>query len=114
MNAETIFGFVIISFVTAIMIIIGLVQFNKKEEPVGFYNVIDPPKKEEITDVLLWNKKHGVIWIIYGICIELGFWMGIVMPNEVLEIVFTLGGVIIPLPIMILRHNMLEREYRRR
>lgn len=40
--------------------------------------------------------------------------MGIVMPNEGLEIVFMIGGVIIPLPIMILRHNMLEREYRRR
>lgn len=108
MNAETI---VIISFVAVVMVIIGLVQFNKKEEPVGFYNLIDPPKKEEISDTVLWNKKHG---IIYGICIELGFWMGIVMPNEGLEIVFMIGGVIIPLPIMILRHNMLEREYRRR
>lgn len=114
MNVETIFGFVIISFVAVIMVIIGLVQFHKKEEPVGFYNVIDPPKKEEITDILLWNKKHGRMWIIYGICIELGFWMGFIIPNEVLEIVFTLGGVIIPLPIMILRHNKLEREYKRR
>lgn len=43
MNAETI---VIISFVAVVMVIIGLVQFNKKEEPVGFYNLIDPPKKE--------------------------------------------------------------------
>ncbi|MGN0515071.1 MAG: hypothetical protein ACI4GD_12410 [Lachnospiraceae bacterium] len=114
MNSETIVGFVIISFVAVIMVIIGLVQFNKKEEPVGFYNVIEAPKKEEITDILLWNKKHGMIWIIYGICIELGFLMGIVMPNEVLEIVFTIGSIIIPLTIMILRHNMLEREYRRR
>ena len=45
MNAETIFGLVIISFVAVTMVIIGLVQFNKKEEPVGFYNVIAPPKK---------------------------------------------------------------------
>lgn len=114
MNVESIFGLVIVTFVALIMVIIGLVQFNEKEEPVGFYSGIAHPKKEEITDVLLWNKKHGIIWIIYGICMEVGYGIGIVMPNDVLEIIFMMGGVIIPLPIMILRHHMLEKEYRRR
>ena len=45
MNAEMIMGLVIISIVAIIMVIIGISQFNKKENPVGFYNVIDPPKK---------------------------------------------------------------------
>ena len=88
MNAEMIMGLVIISIVAVIMVIIGISQFNKKENPVGFYNVIAPPKKEEISDVIQWNKKHGFIWIIYGICIELGFWLGYIMPSEVLEMVF--------------------------
>ncbi len=44
MNSEMIIGLFIISFVAGIMIIIGLCQMNKKDEPVGFYNVIDPPK----------------------------------------------------------------------
>ncbi len=66
-------GLVIISMVALIMVIIGVCQMIKKDEPVGFYNMIDPPKKEEITDIVEWNKKHGMIWIIYGICIELGF-----------------------------------------
>ena len=67
MNAEMIIGLVIISIVAAIMVIIGISQFNKKENPVGFYNVIAPPKKEEISDVIQWNKKHGFIWIVEGI-----------------------------------------------
>lgn len=105
-------GLVILSIVAGIMVIIGLYQVFKKGEPVGFYNVILPPKKEEISDVILWNKKHGMIWIVYGICIELGFWLGYIMPNEVLEVIFMIGGVIIPLPFMILIHHKLEKEYK--
>ena len=112
MNAEMIMGLVIISIVAVIMVIIGISQFNKKENPVGFYNVIAPPKKEEIFDVIQWNKKHGFIWIVYGICIELGFWLGYIMPSEVLEMVFMMEGVIIPLPFTVLRHRALEKEYK--
>ena len=38
MNAEMIIGLVIISIVAGIMIIIGLFQLSKKDNPVGFYN----------------------------------------------------------------------------
>lgn len=112
MSAEMIIGLVIISFVAAIMVIIGVCQMVKKDVPVGFYNMIDPPKKEDISDIIQWNKKHGIIWIIYGICIELGFWLGYLMPNEVLEMIFMMGGILIPLPFMILRHHKLERMYK--
>lgn len=111
-NTEMIMGLVIISIVALIMVIIGVYQFEKKDVPVGFYNVIDPPKKEEISDVEQWNKKHGMIWIAYGLCIELGFWLGYVMPIEVLEMIFMMGGVIIPLPFMVIRHRKLEKEYK--
>lgn len=112
MNAEMIMGLIILSFVAAIMGLIGVCQVVKKDAPVGFYNVIDPPKKEEITDIIQWNKKHGMLWILYGICIELGFWIGYVMPSEVLEMIFMMGGVVLPLPLMIVRHHRLEKEYR--
>lgn len=112
MNAEMIMGLVIISIVACIMILIGVLQINKKNEPVGFYNVIDPPKKEEISNIDQWNKKHGTIWIVYGLCIELGFWLGYIMPSEVLEMVFMMGGVVIPLPLMVIRHRKLEKKYK--
>ena len=49
-NAETIMGLVIISFVALVMLTIGICRFIGKDAPVGFYNLTDPPKKEEITD----------------------------------------------------------------
>lgn len=112
MNTGMIMGLVIISFVALIMVIIGLSQVHEKNKPVGFYNVIDPPKKEEISDIIQWNKKHGMIWIVYGLCIELGFWLGYFMPYEVLEAVFMMGGVIVPLPFMVIRHKQLEKIYK--
>ncbi len=104
-------GLVIISMVALIMVIIGVCQMIKKDEPVGFYNMIDPPKKEEIAEIVEWNKKHGMIWIIYGICIELGFWLGFITPIDALEILFTMGGIVFPLPFMIMRHRSLVKEY---
>lgn len=113
MSAEMIIGLVIISIVALIMLLIGISQYKKKDAPVGFYNVIDPPKKEEITDIIAWNKKHGIIWIAYGVCIELGFWLGYFMPDnlEILEMIFMMGGIILPLPIMMIVHEKLVKKY---
>lgn len=111
MNAGTVIGLVIISAVALIMISIGFFQFIKKDVPVGFYNVAEPPKKDEITDIIQWNKKHGIIWIAYGICMELCFWLAFMMPTDVLEMIFLMGGIIIPLPFMIIRHNQLVKKY---
>lgn len=113
MNSEMVMGLIIMSIVSLIMIIIGICQMRKKDIPVGFYNMVDPPKKEEVTDLVQWNKKHGLIWIVYGICIELGFWLGYFSKIDILEMIFMTGGVVIPLPFMILKHKSLEKEYRR-
>lgn len=113
MNAEMVIYLTIMSVVALIMVIIGVCQITKKEEPVGFYSGVKPPKKEEISDVLEWNKQHGKIWILYGICIEIGWWLGYIVPSEALEIFFSMGGVVIPLPFMIMRHHSLERKYKK-
>lgn len=42
----------------------------------------------------------------------MGVILGYVMPIEVLEMVFMTGGVIIPLPIMVIMHHKLEKEYK--
>lgn len=110
LNAGMIIGLVIVTIVAMIMVLIGVFQYRKADMPVGFYNVIDPPSKEDISDVIQWNKKHGMIWIVYGLCIELGFWLGYVMPNEILEMIFMMGGIVIPLPFMVIRHNMIEKQ----
>ena len=66
MNAEMIMGLVIISIVAIIMVIIGISQFNKKENPVGFYNIIDTPKQEEISNVIQWKKNM----VLFGLFME--------------------------------------------
>lgn len=111
LNAGNIIGAVIVTIVALIMVLLGASQFRTKDKPVGFYNVIDPPKKEEITDITMWNRKHGMIWIVYGICIELGFWLGYFSSAEWLEMIFMMGGVVAPLPFMIWRHKSLEKKY---
>lgn len=52
MDVGMIIGLVVVSIVAGIMIIIGICQLNRKDNPVGFYNVTEPPKKEEISDVI--------------------------------------------------------------
>lgn len=71
--AETIISGVIVCIVAMIMLGIGVSQLKSKE-PVGFYTGENPPKVDQLSDVNSWNKKHGVMWIIYGICI-IGSWI---------------------------------------
>lgn len=113
MNFGQIMGLVVFTVAALIMVSIGAVQVKKTNAPVGFYNLLCPPKKEEIKDIILWNKKHGRIWLIYGVCIELGFWLGILAKNDILEVVLMMAGVVLPLPFMDMRHKRLEKEYRK-
>lgn len=111
MNAGAIMGLVIYSIVALIMVLIGVCEFRNQDKPVGL-NIADEPKKEEITDVVKWNRAHGMLWILYGIIIELSFFLGYIMPNEVLQMICLIGGVIIPLPLIVLGHRKLEGKYR--
>ena len=63
--AGTIISGVIFCIVAMIMLGIGVSQLKSKE-PVGFYTGEKPPKVDQLSDVNSWNKKHGVMWIIYG------------------------------------------------
>ncbi len=71
--AGTIISGVIFCIVAMVMLGIGVSQLKSKE-PVGFYTGEKPPKVDQLSDVNSWNKKHGVMWIIYGICI-IGSWI---------------------------------------
>lgn len=112
MSEGMMMGLVIVSLVAVIMIIIGVYQFGRKDCPVGFYNIQEPPKAEEISDILQWNRRHGIIWIVYGLCIEAGFWLGYMASSDVMEMSFMMGGVVIPLPFMVLVHRSLGRKYK--
>lgn len=107
---EYIFSLVIMCVVAFIMIGIGNAQL-KSETPVGFYSGEKPPRPEDVTDVKQWNRKHGIMWILYGvamICAHLvigfiwdSFWASVVL----------VGVVVGALPLMIWYHNKLKKEY---
>ena len=111
---EMIFGFVIYLFVAAVMLGIGISQYKSKK-PVGFYSGEKPPLESELTDVIMWNKKHGKMWILYGIIIIFSYVAGIpfLKADSVWCIIPMCGGIITPLPVMIWYHHKLIKEYKR-
>lgn len=112
MIAETLIGLVISLLVALIMIGIGISQLKSKT-PVAFYSGEKPPRPEELSDVDAWNKKHGRIWIIYGIVIILSYLLGVLVGLDTSPgLVLYCSGVIIPIVVMIGYHDRLTRTYR--
>lgn len=111
---EFIFGFSIYLLVAVIMLGIGVSQY-KSTKPVGFYSGEKPPLEIELSDVSLWNKKHGKMWILYSVVIVVSYILGIpfLMKDSVWSVVPMCGGVILPLPLMIKYHHKLIREYKK-
>lgn len=112
MNTEMMFGFIIFLLVALVMVIIGIAQCKSKS-PVGFYTGEQPPAEDELTDWKAWNKKHGIMWILFGIVMMLGYCAGAVMGDTIYSAIPMCGGVIAPLPFMIWNHHRLIKKYRK-
>lgn len=99
---------VIVCIAALILIGIGISQI-KSSEPVGFYSGVKPPKEEQLRDMRAWNKKHGIMWSLYGASMIIAGFAGIVSMtcSTIAELVIAFGGPII----MIWYHSRLERLY---
>ena len=109
MIAETVITSVILLVCMAPIIIIGISQYRSKN-PVGFWSGKEPPKKEQITDVEAYNRKHGLMWILYGIGFIVCFVCGLPFGGEIaayLCMIEVIGGLFG----MIGYHNKLNRMY---
>lgn len=71
----------------------------------------EPPDAAKITDVTAYNKKHGKMWIVYGLGMPLSYLVMVPFGNEVAVILVNCtemcGGIIG----MILYHNYLDNRY---
>lgn len=108
--AEIIFSSVVLLICASSLVILGIVQYRSKE-PVGFWSGKKPPRREEITDVRAYNRKHGLIWIFYGAGLVLCFACGIPfgwLAAACLCMTEVFGGLIV----MAVYHRKLERVYR--
>lgn len=89
---------------------IGIVQIRSKV-PVGFYSGEIPPKESEITDVRAWNVKHGTMWILYGVIILVSAGVSFLIGDSLWNLIPLLGGIIVPVIIMIIYHHKLCDKY---
>ena len=108
--ADIILPAFIYAYVALIMIAIGIMQYKSKK-PTGFYTGETPPKEEQLTDVTAWNHRHGMMWIIYGIVIIVSFLFGLLIPHEVLSALLPVVIILGALPVMILYHHKLKKQY---
>lgn len=112
MTAAGIMTLVIFLIVAGLMIGIGISQL-RSTSPVGFYSGEKPPAENELTDVQAWNKKHGMMWLVYGIIIIISYFVGYIMGDTILCLIPFCGGLIVPVIIMIWYHHRLIRKYKR-
>ena len=110
MTGSAIITLIIYLMVAAIMIGIGISQL-RSSSPVGFYSGEKPPKEDELTDVQAWNKKHGMMWLVYGIMILFSYIAGYIIGDSTLCLIPFCVGVILPLFVMIWYHQKLIRTY---
>lgn len=106
---STVASGVIFGFCALLMFGIGIFQIKSKK-PVGFYSGIAPDEKE-VSDVKAWNKRHGIMWILYGVCIVLAWVCGLITDSGLVRLVFFLVCLLLPLPFMALYHHKLEKRY---
>ena len=111
MSAAVLTG-IIIGLCALPLIGIGVFQYTRKD-PVGFYSGVKAPQKEELTDVKAWNRKHGVMWILYGLCILLLWGCGAIMGQGLHLLFLYLIGFLLPIPFMVLYHGRLVKKYMR-
>lgn len=110
---ERIVGHIVMGICAFIVILIGVFQMKSKN-PVMFWSGVTPPSSEEITDVKAYNKKHGIMWILYGIGLMIAYGIGVLLKSGVVlgvaVSIEVFGGVIV----MILYHNHLNTQYLKR
>ena len=67
--------------------------------------------EEKVKDIENWNKKHGIMWILYGIVIVIGIVGGLIVGDSPLLVVIYCGSLLLPIVIMVLYHKKLVKDY---
>ena len=93
-----------------IMLGIGIWQLCSKE-PVGFYTGKKPPGPSQLTDVRMWNKKHGMMWMMYGGAIILTGLLALFLRESIVPGIATMGVIILGIPVLIFYHTHLRNTY---
>ena len=101
---------IVMGICAMLMFGIGLVQI-KSRKPVAFYSGEKPPLEENVKDIEKWNKKYGIMWILYGKTIVLGIIGGLIVGDSSLLVAIYCGSLLLPIVIMVLYHKKLVKDY---
>lgn len=110
--AENIIASAIVFFVSAIIFILGVSQI-KSDEPVGFYTFEEAPKKDEITDIKEWNRKHGYMLMVYSIATVISFLICLAFNYHTAAFIAFFCVILGFIPLMMLYHRYLKKKYYR-
>lgn len=108
------FGIVVSGIVylgcAAIFIGIGIHDIKSKK-PVSFYTGEKPLEADQISDVDAWNRKHGIMWIIYGGIVAASWICGLFCKDSEWILIPYFGGLLIPIIFIVMYHNKLKKQY---
>lgn len=107
---EAIISGVSLGFCAILMLGIGIFQIRSKT-PVGFYTGEKAPDAQEISDVKAWNRKHGMMFILYAVSLVLAWVCGLIIGSSPLRLIPFSVCLLLPIPLMILYHHKLVRKY---
>ncbi len=102
----------IITSAAVLMFGIGIYQW-RSEKPARLSTgeaAIDP---EELTDVKAWNRKHGMMWILYGLCMLAGLVISLQIEDSLYAGGIMMVFIFLPLLVIPAYHDHLIRQYHR-
>ena len=98
------------AYVALILLGVGI-SMIKSKKPTGFYTGEKAHDASEISDVKKWNLYHGLIFIVCAALIMLAAIVLIFIKSETIMLFILFGVYLLPLPIMIIIHHLLEKNY---
>lgn len=105
--------FLFFRILPAILAMVGIgIRQLKSRTPVGFYTGTEPPKPEEIRDIPAYNKRHGWMWIGFGLGMLVCWLAGAITGDDWVFTIFFLTEVFGGLVLMMLLHHKWLKQYK--
>ena len=102
----------IITSAAVLMFGIGIYQW-RSEKPARLSTgepTIDP---NDLTDVKAWNRKHGMMWILYGLCLLAGLFISLQIKDSLYAGILMMAFCFFPLLAFRVCYDRLMRQYHR-
>ncbi|SFA79942.1 hypothetical protein SAMN05216249_102202 [Acetitomaculum ruminis DSM 5522] len=104
-----IFGFIIWTIVSLIFLGIAFVSWKAKE-PVGFFTGVEAP---EVIDTVKYNHSVAILWLIYGVLLELLGLPLLFLKQNSAGFVFSIIGVVLLCLLLVVAYLKIANKYKK-